>query len=246
MTGTRRLLIAGGFAALALVPAAARGEGAPCNDCCQMPCVEAEIRYATKMQQWYRSQAGLKNLTREAYEAGEKAKAEELSKERAKDVGKLTGCRWNLPDPKTDPMAVRQWSAARWSMTSDEKGNISYNFSLKTDTKSCLLNEKQVTLLHGITPCSGLADAAEKHERFHVTTCEKRKGRTETMAEAAADEVGAYDVELKELNALRDALQKVCNKGTCKDKDTKVARVQLEKELDELKQVLAKRGGKGK
>ena len=239
---SRLLLVAG----VLLAPALARGAGVPCNDCCQLPCVEAEIRYAMKMQQWYRSQAGIRDLTRESYEAGEKAKATELSQERAKDVGSLTGCRWNLPDPKTDTIAVRQWSAAGWSMTSDEKGNIAYNFSLRTNSETCALSEKQVALLHEITPCSGMADAAEKHERSHVTSCLARKGRKESIAEVARDEVAAYDVELKELNALRASLEKACNRNSCKDKDTKLVKPRLEKELEELRNQLAKRGGRKK
>jgi hypothetical protein len=245
MNGARRLLILIA-AVLALAPDLARA-GTPCNDCCQMPCVEAEIRYATKMREWYRSQKGNSNLTQEKYEAAEKAKAEELSKERARDVGRLAACRWNLPDPKTDTIAVRQWSAAGWSMTSDEKGNITYNFTMKTDTQTCKLNEKQVSMYHEIAPCTGIADAAEKHERFHADPCKPRKTPRPTM-EVVQNEVDAYDVELKELNALRESIQKICDKGTCKDKATNTGEVrrQLEKELEDLKKEIAKRGGKGK
>ena len=233
-------------AGLLLLPALLQAAGKPCNDCCQLPCVEAEIRYALQMQKWYRTQARVPNLTPEQYEAAEKKKAEELSKERAKDAGRLTACKWNLPDPKTDPVAVRQWSAARWSITSDDKGNISYNFTMKTDKDKCTLSEKQISMYHEIAPCEGMADAAEKHERYHVDSCDKRKGRKATMADVVKDEIDAYDEELKQLNALRESLEKICNKSTCKDKDTGVVKRQLEKELEELKQQLAKRGGKGR
>ena len=243
MTGLRRLPIAVVFAALALAPAAALSSG-PCNDCCQLPCVDAEIRYATKMQAWYRSQITVPGLTRAAYEAAERARAQELSKERAKDTGSLAPCAWNLPDPKTDTMAVRQWSAAHWSITSDAQGNLSYNFTLKTNTETCNLNEKQVTLFHEITPCTGMADAAEKHERFHVTSCLARKGKKETMADVARDEVAAYDVELKELNALRETIRKACAAKSCKDKDVKAAGDRLDSEIEELQKQVGRRGGK--
>lgn len=249
MTSVSKAFRALGFLPVAcalLAPALARGAGKACNDCCQLPCVEAEIRYAVKMQQWYRSQAGIRNLTPEKYEAAERARADELSKERAKDVGRLPACAWNLPDPKTDTIAVRQWSAAGWSMTADGKGNVNYNFSMKTNTETCKLSEKQVSMYHEIAPCSAMADAAEKHERFHVTSCEARKGRKPTMAEVVKDEIDAYAVELKELEALRQALEKICDKGTCKQKDTGEVKRQLEKELEELKKQLARRGGRGK
>lgn len=240
MTRVRRLLIA---AVLVLAHGAARGS-TPCNDCCQLACVDAEIRYATQMQAWYRTQITIPGLTREKYEAAEKAMAEELSKARAKDTGSLAPCKWNLPDPKTDPVAVRQWNAARWSMTSDAQGNVTYNFSLKTNTETCELSEKQVKLFHEIVPCTGMADAAEKHERFHVTSCLARKGRKETMADVARDEVAAYDVELKELNALRETIRKACAKKSCEDQNVKAAGDRLDKELDDLKKQVTRRGGK--
>jgi hypothetical protein len=240
MTGTRRLLIA---ALLALAPAAARA-GTPCNDCCQLACVDAEIRYATKMQAWYRTQLAIPGLAREKYEADERARAEEFSKERARDTGNLGPCTWNLPDPKKDTVAVREWNVAHWSITSDEKGNLSYNFSLRTNTETCELTEKQVKLFHEIVPCTGMADAAEKHERFHVTSCLARKGRKETMADVARDEVAAYDVELKELSALRETIRKACAKKSCDDQTAKAAGDRLDRELDDLKKQVARRGGK--
>ena len=41
------------------------------------------------------------------------------------------------------------------------------------------------------------------------------------MADVARDEVAAYDVELKELNALRETIRKACAAKSCKDKDVK-------------------------
>ncbi len=228
-------------AVLLLLAPALLDAASPCNDCCQMPCVEAEIRLATKMQAWYRSQQSVKQ-TKEAYEAAEAARAAELSKERQRDVGNLAVCRWNLPDPRKDAIAIRQWSSAGWSIVEEKDGSLTYNFSLKMDPKTCTLSEKKIALYRDIVPCLGLADAAEKHERAHVTGC--KPGRERTPAEAAKDEVAAYDVELKELNALRDALNAICSKGTCKDKDVKEVRIRLEKELDDLKAQVAKRGGK--
>ncbi len=222
----------------------ARAETKACDDCCQFPCIEAEIRYAAKMQEFYRTLAARKDLTQAVYEAEEKTYGDKLAKERAKDVGTLPPCTWNMPDPKGDLIAVRQWSNAGWSMTADKDGNVRYNFSLKTDTKTCKLRENQIKLLHGITPCTGMADAAEKHERFHVTTCEARKGRKETLKEAALDEVAAYDVELKELNALRDGIKKKCKLKSCDDNNVKEAGKRLEREMEDLKTHAAKGRGK--
>lgn len=227
-------------AALLVAPALARG-AAPCNDCCQMPCIEAEIRLATKMQAWYRSQQNVRQ-TKEAYEAAERARAAELSRERQRDVGRLAPCRWNLPDPRKDTITVRQWNNAGWSIVEDKDGNLDYNFSLKMDPKTCTLNEKKIALYRDVVPCLGLADAAEKHERAHVAAC--KPGRERTPAEAAKDEVAAYDVELRELNALRDAIDRICSKGTCKDQDVKEVRIRLEQELDELEKQVSRRGGK--
>jgi hypothetical protein len=64
------------------------------------------------------------------------------------------------------------------------------------------------------------------------------------MNEAAADEVAAYDVELQELNALRDTLRKACALKSCKDKDAKAAGDRLALELDEIKKQVVRRGGK--
>lgn len=234
----RRTLLA---AALTLAPALLRG-ATPCNDCCQMPCVEAEIRLATKMQAWYRTQLNVKQ-TKEAYEAAEAAKAAELSLERQRDTGGLAACKWTLPDPRKDTVTYMQWRNAGWSIVEAKDGALTYNFSLKMDPKACTLNEKKVALYKDVVPCLGIAEAAEKHERAHVDAC--KPGRERTPAEAAKDEVAAYDVELKELNALRDAIGQICSKkGTCKDKDTKEVRIRLEQELDELKKQVAKRGGK--
>ena len=242
MNISRALL--GAILVSALAAGPARAQSKACDDCCQFPCVEAEIRSATKMQTFYRELATRRGLTQALYEAEEKAKGDELAKDRAKDVGTLAPCKWNMPDPKSDPIAVRPWSAAGWSMTADKDGNVTYNFSLKTNTKTCALRESQIKLLRGITPCSGMADAAEKHERFHVTTCEARKGREETLKEAALDEVAAYDVELKELNALRDVIRKKCKLKSCEDNNVKEAGKRLEKEMEDLKTLVAKRGGK--
>jgi DNA repair exonuclease SbcCD ATPase subunit len=244
MNGARRSLILIA-AVLALAPALARA-GTPCNDCCQMPCVEAEIKYATKIQDWYRSQQGIRNLTLEQYEAAEKAKAAELARERARAVGKLTACTWKLPDPKKDPLGMKRWNLVKWSVKEDDKGNLEYDFSMKTNVRTCELREDQISLYHEIAPCAGIADAAEQHERAHVRQCGPRGGRVPTVAEIVKGEVDAYDVELKELNALRESLQKVCDKGTCKDKETNTGEVrrQLEKELEDLKKEIAKRGGK--
>lgn len=243
MTGTRRLPIAPVLAVLALLaspPFSARA-ATPCRDCCQLPCVEAEIRYALEMQAWYRSQAGSRQ-TYEAYEAAEGAKAAELSEKRGKGVGQLPACAWNLPDPR-DTIAMRQWSSAGWSVRSDERGNLTYGFSLKTDLKSCKLREDQVVKYHEVTPCSGIADAVEAHERFHVTSC--KPGQTRTVAQIAQDEVKAYDVELKELDKLKQALEKVCSRVTCTTRhEGGDVKKRLEEELEALKQQLARRGGR--
>jgi hypothetical protein len=242
MTGLRRLPIAPAlavFAVLASAPFTARA-ATPCSDCCQLPCVEAEIRYALRMQEWYRAQTGAGRQTYEAYEAGEKAKAAELSRERAKGVGVLPACGWNLPDPQ-DMVAMRQWSSVGWSFERDANGNITYGFSLKTNLNTCSLREDQVKKYHEVTPCSGIADAVEKHERFHVTSC--KPGQTRTVAEIAQDEVKAYDEELKELDNLKKALEKVCGKVTCTTKhEGGDVKKRLEEELETLKQQLAKRG----
>lgn len=247
MTGTRRLptgpLLAV-FAVLSSASFAARA-ATPCKDCCQLPCVEAEIRYALKMQEWYRSQQGIRNLTAEKYEEAEKSMAQELSKERARGVGVLPACSWNLPDPKKDPLAMKPWNLVKWSVKEDDKGNLLYDFSMKTNLKTCELREDQVSLYHEIVPCAGIADAAEKHERFHVTSCGPHKGQNRTVAQIAADEVAAYDVELTELNNLRQALEKVCSKVTCTTKhEGGDVKKQLEEELETLRQQLSKRGVK--
>jgi hypothetical protein len=240
----RRLLASSLLAAVfltALASAPVWAAGKACDDCCQLACVEAEIRFATKMQQFYRALQARPNLTRAVYEAEEKAKANELAKERSQDVGKLPACQWNLPDPKTDVVAIRQWSAAGWSIKSTPDGLI-YDFTLKTDTETCKLREKQVELLREIAPCRGLADATEMHERHHVTTCEARKGAKETLSQAAADEVGAYDVELKALNELREALREICGTiKSCKDNDALAASARLSTELDDIKKQVGKR-----
>ena len=236
---TKLLLAAVFLAALASAPARAAGKA--CDDCCQLACVEAEIRFATKMQQFYRALQARPNLTQAVYEAEEKAKATELAKERSKAVGTLPACRWNLPDPKTDLIAIREWSSAGWSIKSTPDG-VTYDFTLKTDTEKCTLREKQVKLLHEIAPCDGLADATEKHERHHVATCEARKGAKETLAQAAADEVAAYDVEMKALTELRQAVQKACAVKSCKDNDAKAASARLSQELEDIKNTVGKRG----
>ncbi|MDL2717310.1 MAG: hypothetical protein PT977_06115 [Acidobacteriota bacterium] len=228
-----RLLL---VATLLLMPARARGAGVPCNDCCQVACVEAEIRYARKMQQWYAGQAEIRGLTRETYEKNEKAKADELSLERAKDVGRVPACKWNLPDPRNPQgaIAIRAWSHLGWSVKEDDKGNLKYDFSLKANTENCTLNTDQIKSYHELAPCSGMADAAETHEKVHVAWCHALKGRKPSMTEIAQNEVKAYDEELKELNALRDSLAKICLTKTCKDKDAQFAESRLEKELEEL------------
>jgi hypothetical protein len=244
MTGTRRLPIAPVLAVFAVLASASLSARAatPCKDCCQLPCVEAEIRYALQMQKWYRDQTVARTQTYEAYEAAEGAKAAELSRERAKGVGVLPACGWNLPDPK-DTIGMRQWSSVGWSMRTDEKGNITYGFSLKTDLKSCKLREDQVEKYREVVPCSGIADAVEKHERFHAASC--KPGQTRTVAQIAQDEVSAYDVELKELDSLKQALEKVCSKGTCTTKhEGGDVKKRLEEELETLRQQLAKKGVK--
>ena len=244
MTGIRRLPITPVLAVLAVFASApfAAQAAAPCKDCCQLPCGEAEIRYALEMQEWYRSQTGSSRQTYEAYEAAEGAKAVELSQKRAKSVGVLPACKWNLPDPK-DTVAMRYWSSAGWTIKTDEKGNLTYGFSLKTNLKNCKLREDQVEKYREVTPCSGIADAVEKHERFHVTSC--KPGQTRTVAQIAQDEVKAYDEELKELDNLKQALQKVCSKGTCTTKhEGGDVKKRLEEELETLRQQLAKRGGR--
>ncbi len=243
MTRTNRLPIPL-LAVLLLAPGVLSAAG-PCTDCCLLPCVEAEIRYAQKMQAFYRQQAGARGLTQQAYEDAERAAAEAAAAERGKDVGSLRSCAFNLPDPKTDPVAVRQWNAAGWGIrTDDGKKGVTYVFSLKTDTKTCALSEKQVKLLHEITPCTGMADAAEAHERFHVESCLARKGKAPSVADVARDEVAAYDVELRQLDALRETVRKACQKKSCRDKDATEASARLGKEIDELKKQLARRGGK--
>jgi len=244
MTGMRRLRIAPVLAVLAfLAPAPFAAKAAtPCTDCCQLPCVEAEIRYALEMQEWYRSQIGAHRQTYEAYEAAEKAKATELSRKRAKSVGVLPACGWNLPDTR-DPVAMRYWSSAGWTVESDANGNVSYGFSLKTNLKTCTLRQDQVDKYREVTPCTGIANAVEKHERFHVASC--TPGQTRTVAQIAQDEVKAYDEELKELDKLKQALEKVCNKGTCETKhEGGDVKKRLEEELETLKQQLARRGGR--
>lgn len=247
MTGIRRFPIArvlAVFAVLTWAPLAAQA-ATPCKDCCQLPCVEAEIRYALKMQEWYRAQQGIRNLTAEKYEEAEKAMAQELSKERARGVGVLPACSWKLPDPRKDPLAMKPWNLVKWSVKEDDKGNLLYDFSMKTNLKTCELREDQVSLYHEIVPCAGIADAAEKHERFHVTSCGPHRGQNRNAAQIAADEVAAYDVELKELDALKQALEKICSKTTCQTKhEGGDVKKRLEEELDTLRQQLAKRGVK--
>jgi len=245
MTGIRRLPIPPVLAVLAVLVSApfAAQAATPCTDCCQLPCVEAEIRYALKMQEWYRSQVGIRNLTAEKYEAGEKAKGAELSRERIKGVGALPACAWHFPDPN-DNIAMRRWYSVGWGFVHDEKGDF-FSFSLKTDPKECTLRESQVKQLREVTACTGIAEAAEKHERFHVTSCQPHKGQSRTVAQIAQDEVAAYDVELKELDNLKKTLEKVCEKTTCTTKhEGGDVKKRLEEELETLKQQLAKRGGR--
>ena len=235
MTGLRRLLIAPVLAVLASAPFAARA-ATPCSDCCQLPCVEAEIRYALEMQQWYRSQTGSSRQTYEAYEAAERAKAAELSRKRTQGVGVLPACKWNLPDPR-DSIAMRYFTSAGWTIETDANGNLTYGFSLKTNLKTCTLREDQVEKYRELTPCRGIADAVEKHERFHVASC--KPGQTRTVAQIAQDEVKAYDEELKELDNLKQSLEKVCNKGTCTTKhEGGDVKKRLEEELEALKEQL--------
>ncbi len=244
MTTIRRLPVApvlAAFAVLASAPFVAQA-ATPCSDCCQLPCVEAEIRYALKMQAWYRAQAGAGKQTYEAYEAAESAMATELAKEREKTVGVLPACKWNTPDPK-DPIAMRYWSAVGWTVKSDDKGNVNFNYGLRTNLKDCTLREDQVKKYHEVTPCAGIADAAEKHERFHVTTC--KPGQSRSVAQIAQNEVDAYKVELTELENLRKALEKVCEKKTCTVKhEGGDVKKRLEEELELLRQVLVKKGVK--
>jgi hypothetical protein len=244
MNGIRRLPIApvlAVFAVLVSAPFAAQA-ATPCSDCCQLPCVEAEIRYALRMQAWYRTQAGAGRQTYEAYEAAESAMATELAKEREKGVGVLPACKWNTPDPN-DTIAMRYWTAVGWGVKRDEKGNVNLSYGLRTNLKDCTLREDQVKKYHEVTPCAGIADAAEKHERFHVTTC--KPGQNRTVAQIAQDEVSAYDVELKELDNLKKALEKVCEKKTCTVKhEGGDVKKRLEEELELLRQVLAKKGVK--
>jgi hypothetical protein len=247
MTGIRRLPIASVlavlavFATLASAPFAAQA-ATPCTDCCQLPCVEAEIRYALEMKEWYRSQTGAGRQTFEAYEAAENAKAQELARKRSKSVGVLPACAWNVPDPR-DSIAMRYWASVGWTIKSDANGNLDYGYGLKTDLKTCKLREDQVEKYREVTPCSGIADAAEKHERFHVTSC--TPGQNRTVAQIAQDEVKADDVELKELDNLKQALEKACSKGTCKTKhEGGDVKKRLEEELETLRQQLAKKGVK--
>lgn len=236
MTGIRRLVIAPAlavFAVLASIPFAARA-ATPCSDCCQLPCVEAEIRYALEMKEWYRSQTGAGKKTYEAYEAAEKAKAAELARKRAKSVGVLAACNWNVPDTK-DSIAMRYWAAVGWTIKGDANGNVDYGYGLKTNLKDCTLREDQVKKYREVTPCTGIADAAEKHERFHVTSC--TPGQTRTVAQIAENEVRAYDVELTELDNLKKALEKVCEKRSCETKhEGGNVKKRLEEELETLKE----------
>ncbi|HEY3350116.1 MAG TPA: hypothetical protein VGM13_10105 [Thermoanaerobaculia bacterium] len=244
MTGIRRLPTApvlAVFAVLAAAPFAARA-ATPCSDCCQLPCVEAEIRYALRMQAWYRTQVGAGKQTYEAYEAAESAMATELAKERAKGVGVLPACKWNTPDPK-DTVAMRYWYAVGWTVKTDDKGNVNLSYGLRTNLKDCTLREDQVKKYHEVTPCAGIADAAEKHERYHVTTCQP--GQSRSVAQIAQNEVDAYKVELEELENLRKTLEKVCEKRTCQTKhEGGDVKKKLEEELDLLRQMLAKQGVK--
>ncbi|MBK9064652.1 MAG: hypothetical protein IPL89_15880 [Acidobacteria bacterium] len=244
MTGIRRLPITPVLAVLAflaLAPFAAQA-ATPCTDCCQLPCVEAEIRYALEMKEWYRSQTGAGRMTYEAYEAAERAKAGELARKRAKSVGVLPACSWNVPDPR-DPVAMRYWAAVGWTIKSDANGNIDYGYGLKTNLKECTLRDDQVKKYREVTPCSGIADAAEKHEKFHVTSC--KPGQNRTVAQIAQDEVKAYDVELTELDNLKKALEQACSKRSCETKhEGGDVKKRLEEELETLKQQLARRGGR--
>ncbi|MEO8056272.1 MAG: hypothetical protein ABI768_14025 [Acidobacteriota bacterium] len=244
MTRKRRLPTAPLLAVLTVLASApfAAQAATPCTDCCQLPCVEAEIRYALEMKEWYRSQTGARTQTFEAYEAAERAKASELAKKRAKSVGVLPACQWNVPDSR-DPIAMRYWAAVGWTIKSDANGNLDYGYGLRTDLKTCKLRDDQVKKYREVTPCRGIADAAEKHEQFHVTSC--TPGQNRTVARIAQDEVKAYDVELTELDNLKKALEKVCSKGTCETKhEGGDVKKRLEEELETLKQQLATRGGR--
>ena len=244
MTGIRRLPLARVLAVLAVLASAplAAQAATPCTDCCQLPCVEAEIQYALEMKEWYRSQTGARRQTYEAYEAAEKAKASELARKRAKSVGVLAACNWNVPDTR-DPIAMRYWAAVGWTIKADANGNVDFGYGLKTNLKECTLRDDQVKKYREVTPCRGIADAAEKHEQFHVASC--KPGQNRTVAQIAQNEIEAYDVELTELDNLRKALEKVCEKKTCATKhEGGDVKKRLEEELETLRQQLAKKGVK--
>jgi hypothetical protein len=214
------------LAALALAAAPARAEApaaAPsCADCCKLPCIEAQILEAKQMQENYRQLAKRKGLTAATYEELEAAAARGAAQSKQAALGRNTDCAWYAPDG-TDQIEMREFQFAGFRPDRDGKERITgWDYTMKTNTESCGLNAKAVSLFPKIVSCGAIAEATIAHEKKHQSDCEARKraGKKATLAELALGEADAYEVEIQKLQAARIEAAQACKQVSCK-KDEK-------------------------
>ncbi|QSQ26419.1 hypothetical protein JY651_16460 [Pyxidicoccus parkwayensis] len=207
---------------------------AECNNCCQLPCVEATINFSEGMRKLYLKLKGSKNLSQDAYEKAVAAERNRLGRESFNATGKLSQCAFNLPDPKNpnDTMRYREFISAGWGVTTitvadgPDKGQtqFAYDMRAQTNMETCSLNGTQMKLLKEYAPCTQIGAATEVHERKHLDQCKgQKKGTQHTTLLQATQEVEAYDAELEYLRAVRKSLEAACTRQSCRqeasDKD---------------------------
>ncbi|MBZ4418523.1 hypothetical protein [Myxococcus sp. RHSTA-1-4] len=195
-----------------------------CNNCCQLPCVEAAIHTAQEMRKLYARLKDTKGLSQDAYAKAVDQERARLGSEWFASVGSLPQCQFDLPGPD-DQMEIRRLMRVGWGVE-HRKGDLAFNISVATDMESCSLREDQMALFKEIASCTEIAGATEVHERKHLEQCAgRKKGQKDSTKVQATHEVEAYDVELAHLRKLRQSLESACMRRSCKqdvsDKDAK-------------------------
>jgi hypothetical protein len=219
---SKRLLSALGVAGLlaSFLPAVLRADAAAqsCNDCCKLPCIEAEIVKAKYQREAYRALAKRKDLTTEQYLDAEATLGAAGEAIRIAAAAGLPTCNYYIPEQQSYAES-RQFIMAGFKLRRDEQGRVlPSDYTLRTDPQSCVANSKALELAPKVAACAEIGSAQVAHEEKHVADCEKlpAAARHRTPSQLAAAEVPGYNAEITALEQARRQAAEACNKTSCK------------------------------
>ena len=214
-----------------------------CADCCKLPCIEAEILKAREQRDSYLKMSKQKNWTTATYEAAENAAASAAEAKRIAALPGLETCNYYIPENQSYPES-REFQMAGFKILRDASGRVTGgDYTAKTNLETCEVNTKALQLLPKVAPCEGIGRATAAHEQKHVDDCLERDParRKIPLDQVAKGEVAGYDVEIAELEKLRNEAAQACFKKSCESTKTDWEKAAEKLKLDIFKLTGTKR-----